>query len=169
MLLGQHPRGQAVGCVAFEHRHHRLRQDRTVVQLRRDPMHRGAGQGVVIEHLLHQVLDALAAGAAGVIPGLDIIDTIKQVADAPGGLPQVRGTLPREELVAVQTPQGFALSVLREAHARAAAEGWEVTDDAALLERCGHGVTVVPGEADNLKITTPADLLLAEALMAQAS
>lgn len=108
--------------------------------------------------LYNAVLDALAAGAAGVIPGLDIVDTIKRVADAPGELPQVRATLPREELVAVQTPQGFALNVLREAHARAAQEGWEVTDDAALLERCGHGVAVAPGEADNLKITTPADL-----------
>ena len=108
--------------------------------------------------LYNAVLDALAAGAAGVIPGLGITDTVKQVGGEGGGLPEVRATLPREELVAVQTPQGFNLAVLREAHARAAHEAWEVTDDAALLERCGQAVAVAPGEADNKKITTPEDL-----------
>ena len=108
--------------------------------------------------LYNAVLNALAAGAVGVIPGLGITDTVKQVEAAAGGLPEVRATLPREELVAVQTPQGFNLAVLREAHARARQDGWEVTDDAALLERCGQCVAVVPGEADNKKITTPEDL-----------
>ncbi len=123
-----------------------------------------AARPLATPRLYNAVLDALAAGAVGVIPGLAITDTVKQVRpatgdpDGPGGPLLVRATLPREELVAVQTPQGFALNALRAAHARAAAQGWEVTDDAALLERCGQAVAVTPGEADNKKITTPEDL-----------
>ena len=135
-----------------------------------------AARPLATPRLYNAVLDALDAGAAGVIPGLAITDTVKQVQAAsngpngPGGSNEpggqespsapllVRATLPREELVVVQTPQGFALNILRSAHARAAAEGWEVTDDATLLERCGQAVTVTPGEADNRKITTPEDL-----------
>ncbi len=114
--------------------------------------------------LYNAVLNALAGGAPGVVPGLALVDTIKQVAaDGEEGL-LVRATLPREELVAVQTPQGFSLEILRAAHARAAQEGWEVTDDAALLERCGQKVLIVPGEADNLKITTLEDLARLAAL-----
>ncbi len=106
--------------------------------------------------LMTRVLDALAAGRRAVVPGIPVADTIKSVmAD---GL--VECTYPRERLRAVQTPQGFALPPLWEAHTRAEAEGWEVTDDAALMERCGSPVFVVPGEEDNRKITTPGDLAL---------
>ncbi len=69
-------------------------------------------------------------------------------------------TPPRAGLVAVQTPQAFALPLLREAHAAAAREGWDATDDAALVERLGRPVAVAPGEEDNVKITTPEDLRL---------
>ena len=135
-----------------------------------------AARPLATPRLYNAVLDALNAGAVGVIPGLTITDTVKQVrassngpngpggSNEPGGQDNpsapllVRATLPREELVVVQTPQGFALNVLRTAHARAAAEGWEVTDDATLLERCGQAVAVTPGEADNRKLTTPEDL-----------
>ncbi len=145
----------------------RLRQDSVAAGLKALPpecdsvLIHDAARPLATARLYNAVLDALAAlpdGAAGVIPGLGITDTVKQVRAAPEGLPQVRATLPREELVAVQTPQGFALDILRDSHARATAEGWQVTDDAALLERCGHAVAVVPGEADNKKITTPEDL-----------
>ena len=60
--------------------------------------------------------------------------------------------------MAVQTPQGFSLAFLRAAHQRAEQEGWVVTDDASLLELCGHAVHVAEGEAGNKKITTPEDL-----------
>ncbi|MBZ2171640.1 2-C-methyl-D-erythritol 4-phosphate cytidylyltransferase [Nitratidesulfovibrio sp. SRB-5] len=105
--------------------------------------------------LCNAVLDALAAGAPGVVPGVAVTDTIKQTANG-----VVAHTPDRSGLVAVQTPQGFALAALRQAHERARAEGWTVTDDAALLERCDVAVHVVPGEVANAKITTPEDLAM---------
>lgn len=107
--------------------------------------------------LINRVCDALSKGAPGVIPGVAVNDTIKIVT---GGT--VAQTLDRSTLSAVQTPQGFALTPLREAHTRAKAEGWTVTDDAALLERCGTPVRVVEGEAANAKLTTPEDLRMLE-------
>ena len=117
-----------------------------------------AARPFVTPRLFNAVLDALGAGAAGAIPGLAVTDTVKLVEEDAACGPQVSATVPREGLVTVQTPQGFALEILRAAHARAAEEGWAVTDDAALLERCGYNVRLVPGEAGNSKITTPEDL-----------
>lgn len=109
--------------------------------------------------LLVRVLDeARRSGAA--VPGVPPADTIKRV-DGDGGA--VAETLPRDRLRAVQTPQAFRAELLRQAHARARQEGVAATDDAALVERLGHPVRVVPGDPDNLKVTTPADLLAAAA------
>ena len=107
--------------------------------------------------LTGRVLDALQAGAAGVIPVVPVTDTIKVVQDA-----VVRVTPDRASLAAVQTPQGFAVSILDEAHHRAEVDGWNVTDDAMLLERCGHEVHTVPGESGNIKITRAEDLRMLE-------
>ena len=107
--------------------------------------------------LVARVCEALQAGACGVIPGLAVTDTIKVVEK---GL--VSHTPHRASLVAVQTPQGFEAALLRAAHARAEAQRWDVTDDAALLERCGHPVCVVEGEARNVKLTHPEDLRMLE-------
>jgi 2-C-methyl-D-erythritol 4-phosphate cytidylyltransferase/2-C-methyl-D-erythritol 2,4-cyclodiphosphate synthase len=109
--------------------------------------------------LMRRVAEALSLGHAAVIPGIAVSDTIKSV-DADG---VVQSTHDRSRLRAVQTPQGFLLAPLREAHARAQAEGWEVTDDAGLLERCGTPVLVVLGEEGNRKITTPEDIRLLDA------
>lgn len=106
-----------------------------------------------------RVRDALAGGAVAVVPGLAPVDTIKRV-DARG---QVIGTLPRERLRAVQTPQGFDAALLRRAHA--AADGGDAGDDAGMMERLGAPVTVVDGEERAFKITHPGDLLRAEALL----
>jgi len=103
--------------------------------------------------LAARLIDALEQGAAGVIPGQPVHDTIKQVRDG-----QVAATPDRQDLYAVQTPQAFRLDVLRTAHARARIEGWTATDDAGLLERLGHAVRIIPGEAANRKITCPEDL-----------
>jgi len=70
----------------------------------------------------------------------------------------VESTLDRSTLWAVQTPQGFRAALLREAHEKARRDGIVGTDDAMLVERLGHPVRVVPGLAENVKITTPADL-----------
>ncbi len=102
--------------------------------------------------LVRELLDSLNSGAQGVIPAVPVTDTIKRVAGD-----TVAETLNRSELAAVQTPQGFETAILREAHERALAEGWEVTDDASMVERLAE-VMVVPGETGNIKITVPEDL-----------
>ncbi len=117
-----------------------------------------AARPFMTARLAAAVLDGLQAGHAAVIPGVPLVDTIKQVDDA--GL--VHGTVDRENLRAVQTPQGFSRSELLRAHARALADTLAVTDDAALLEQYGMPVFMVMGEAGNRKITTPADLALLE-------
>ncbi|MDD3311082.1 2-C-methyl-D-erythritol 4-phosphate cytidylyltransferase [Pseudodesulfovibrio sp.] len=108
--------------------------------------------------LTAELLDALNRGARGAIPAVEVTDTVKRVR---GGV--VAETPDRAELRAVQTPQAFEAALLREAHERALAEGWEVTDDAGMVERLAD-VAVIPGERGNVKITTPEDLKrLAEA------
>jgi 2-C-methyl-D-erythritol 4-phosphate cytidylyltransferase len=110
-----------------------------------------AARPLAAPQLFAAVIDAVVQGGAdAAIPGVAVSDTIKKV-DA---MDNVIETLDRTELVAVQTPQAFAAAVLRRAHA----EGADATDDAALVEAFGGRVRVVPGEARNLKITTPADL-----------
>ena len=87
-------------------------------------------------------------------------DTIKEVFDG-----RVRSTLDRSLLWQVQTPQAFRCDRIREAHRRAHAGGYTGTDDASLIEWCGWPVAVLPGHPHNIKITTPADLALARALL----
>ncbi|OGR36323.1 MAG: 2-C-methyl-D-erythritol 2,4-cyclodiphosphate synthase [Desulfovibrionales bacterium GWA2_65_9] len=120
----------------------------------------------VAEALMEEPLSTgpLSKGAVAVIPGLNVTDTIKTVR--PDNT--VQDTPDRSVLRAVQTPQGFLLAPLWAAHQRAQAEAWEVTDDAALMERAGHPVAVVPGEEQNVKITTPADLALLSSPMNEA-
>ena len=108
--------------------------------------------------LVNRILDALEQQAAsgirgGVIPGIPVTDTIKIVSGD-----SVSKTLKRADLKAIQTPQGFDLATLRLAHARAREEGWNVTDDASVLELAGFPVRVVEGESGNCKITSPEDL-----------
>lgn len=109
-----------------------------------------------------EVIDRVLEGARGgaVLAALPVTDTLKEVA--PGGL--VTGTPDRARFWQAQTPQGFPRAVILEAHRRARAEGVRATDDAALCERYGIPVRVVEGAAENLKVTRPADLRVAEAL-----
>jgi 2-C-methyl-D-erythritol 4-phosphate cytidylyltransferase len=109
-------------------------------------------------HLYEVVIEAVRAGADGAVPGLPVTDTIK-VVDDDG---TVVSTPDRGRLTAVQTPQAFAAPRLRAAH-QGAPEG---TDDAALVEAAGGRVVVVPGEADNRKLTVPEDLEWARARVA---
>ena len=102
--------------------------------------------------LFESVIEAVLAGADAAIPGIAVTDTIKRVEDG-----RVVGTLDRDDLVAVQTPQAFRADMLRRAH-----EGDpQATDDAALVEDVGGIVVIVPGDPGNLKITTPRDLSVA--------
>ncbi|MEX2420405.1 MAG: 2-C-methyl-D-erythritol 4-phosphate cytidylyltransferase [Actinomycetota bacterium] len=111
--------------------------------------------------LFTSVLAALDREEAdGVVPVVPIADTVKRVRDG-----VVEGTESREELMLAQTPQAFRTEVLRAAHERAAGEDAAFTDDASVLEWAGYRVVAVPGEPDNLKITTPTDLARAEAIL----
>lgn len=114
------------------------------------------------------VVAAVRDGAAAVVPGLPLADTVKEVAPGAKGAPEaVTGTPERARLRAVQTPQGFDRAVLDEAHRRIAAEGEGATDDAGMVERLGRTVLVVPGHEEAFKITRPLDLVLAEAVLAR--
>ncbi len=107
------------------------------------------------------IADGLAAAAAtgAAVPGLPAAETVKRVA-ADG---RVLETLERGALVIAQTPQVFRREVLERAHREVAVE---VTDDAAMVERLGVEVRVFAGDPANVKVTTPSDLAVAEALLA---
>ena len=119
-----------------------------------------AARPLVTLDLIARVIEAAWAGSAA-IPGVAVEDTIKEV-DESG---TVLGTVDRGRLRRVQTPQGFRRELLLEAHRRAQADGAAATDDAALVERIGGRVVVVEGSAENVKITGPQDLVLAEAIL----
>lgn len=89
-------------------------------------------------------------------------DTIKEVVNG-----KVVRTIPRTSIYQAQTPQTFLYPLILEAHRRAVAENFFATDDAMLMEWIGHTVTIVEGLAENIKITKPADLALAEFLLSQ--
>ena len=101
-----------------------------------------------------------------VIAGIPAIDTVKQVDRTADGAVVV-ATVPRERMVLAQTPQGFHFAVIRKAFDEALADGFVGTDEASLIERSGRTVHVVMGSPRNIKITTPADLDLAELYVSQ--
>jgi 2-C-methyl-D-erythritol 4-phosphate cytidylyltransferase len=123
-------------------------------------IHDGA-RCLVEPELIARCAAAAAAGEA-VIAAAPVTDTIKRVDG--GGV--IQDTPDRSVLWGAQTPQGFPVEQLREAHARAAAEGWSVTDDASLFERLGWPVKVIAAPPSNIKITTRFDLTVAAAVLA---
>lgn len=102
--------------------------------------------------LFRAVVAAVRAGADAVVPGVAVTDSLRSRAG---------GAVDRDQLVAVQTPQGFAADLLRAAHAT----GAEASDDASLVEAHGGVVHVVPGETANIKLTHPADVVALEATL----
>ena len=123
-------------------------------------VHDGVRPFVTPEKIDEVVRRAESAGAA--ILALRATDTVKEVDE----LGVVR-TIDRSRVALAQTPQAFRHDWLRAAFERAAREGWEVTDDASLVEQAGYRVEVVEGLPFNVKITRPEDLELAEFLLAQ--
>jgi len=117
-----------------------------------------AARPLASPQLFERALEALE-GWDGVVPVLRVVDTVKRVQDG-----TVEGTEPRDRLALAQTPQAFLAGALRDAHERAAVDGFEGSDDALLLERAGYRVRAIEGERTNLKITTADDVRLAEAL-----
>lgn len=124
-------------------------------------VHDGA-RPFVTRDVIDRVIERAPEG--GAVAAVPATDTIKDV-DEEG---RIVATVPRSRIWHAQTPQGFPVAVLREAHRRAAVEGWSDTDDAALCERCDTPVVVVEGDQDNIKITRPADLPVAEAIARRA-
>ena len=120
-----------------------------------------AARALASTQLAKNVLAALEKGEVAIIPGLELIDTVKSV-DAGG---HVTSTPDRASLRRVQTPQGFDLEILKKAHS----SGANATDDGALVEAIGHKVLIINGEERALKITTPADLATALSTLGDSS
>lgn len=122
-----------------------------------------AARPLVPEELVTAVVAAVRAGHQAVVPGLPVVDTIKQV-DASD---DVVATVDRSTLRAIQTPQGFTRSLLQRAHAGADLDQAPATDDAGLIERMGLPVHVIPGHEEAFKVTRPFDVVMAEAILAR--
>ena len=119
-----------------------------------------AARPLISARTIDEVIDA-AEKFGGAIAAVPAKDTIKLV-DA-GGF--VRYTPPRAELVAVQTPQGFRREILLRAYEKAAEENFLGTDDASLVERIGAKIKIVTSSYENIKITTPEDISVAETFL----
>ena len=124
-------------------------------------IHDGARPFVTVQVIEDAVAQAGKNGAAA--PAVPVKDTIKIAKD---GL--VEQTLDRAQLYAVQTPQVFDASLIRAALQKALDDGVELTDDCAAVERLGMKVVLTAGDDRNIKLTTPADLLLGERLAEEA-
>ncbi len=116
-----------------------------------------AARCLVPREVVEAVVDRVLAGAPAVIPGLPVVDTIRQLD--PVGASR---TVDRASLRAVQTPQGFPTGILRQAHA---AGDTGATDDAGMVEALGLPVEIVPGDPRAFKVTTALDLVLAQAVL----
>lgn len=134
-----------------------------VLELTSDPeliaVHDGARPFVTGEIIRDTVAAAKQYGAAA--PAVPLTDTVKELDG--GGL-AVR-TVDRDSLRAVQTPQVFQEGLIRAALQKALDDGAELTDDCAAVERLGMKVMLTPGSAENIKLTTPADLVYARAIL----
>jgi 2-C-methyl-D-erythritol 4-phosphate cytidylyltransferase len=109
-----------------------------------------------------ELIDRVLAGAkktGAAVPVVPPEDTIKEILEG-----RILRTLDRGRLGRVQTPQGFAYAILRRALARASEDGFTGTDESILVERLGLEVAAVDGDPRNLKVTTPLDLIFAEAV-----
>ena len=116
---------------------------------------------VTREQVARVIEEARKCGAA--ILGTPAMDTVKEVkrSSLPQDVALITGTIPRERIVLAQTPQVFHTKLLKEAFARATADGVNASDEAGLVERLGHDVHVVHGTERNIKITKPSDMELA--------
>ncbi|MBE3550157.1 MAG: 2-C-methyl-D-erythritol 4-phosphate cytidylyltransferase [Brockia lithotrophica] len=114
----------------------------------------------LVSEALVRKMAVYARGGRVVVPALPVKDTIKEISGR-----QVLRTPKRESLIRVQTPQAFPRLELLRALEEAERRGWEVTDEASVFERLGFPVFWTEGEEYNLKLTTPEDLAMAEALL----
>ena len=111
--------------------------------------------------MVEEVVDGARTHGAAIV-AIPLHDTVKR-ADPDG---MIDATLDRQRLWSAQTPQAFGVELLREAHRSSQETGVEATDDAFLVERIGHRVSIVNGSPDNIKVTRPEDLVMGEAILA---
>lgn len=121
-------------------------------------VHDGARPFITVSIIDQLVEKAAEEGAA--IVAVPVKDTIKRVVEG-----AVAETVERSSLWSVQTPQAFRMPLILQAHEQAEADGYMGTDEASLAERAGIRVQVVEGDYDNIKLTTPEDLIFAEAII----
>ena len=122
-----------------------------------------AARPLVPPELVSAVVAAVRQGHRAVVPGLPMVDTVKEVNESEN----VTATPPRSRLRAIQTPQGFDRGVLQNAHAAMSHDDGTITDDAGMVERMGEVVHVIPGHEEAFKVTRPIDMILAEAILAK--
>lgn len=126
----------------------------------------------IMKDLIEELINKAIEGA-GAILGVPVKETIKEISSNPSGLPIAKGgeggfvkkTYRRNILWSIQTPQVFPYRIILEAYERAYRDNFYSTDDSSLVERIGGKVRVVMGSYDNIKITTPEDLLLGEIIL----
>jgi 2-C-methyl-D-erythritol 4-phosphate cytidylyltransferase len=145
-----------------EHRQQSVANAMTVVSAEPDDivLVHDAVRPFVTPEIIHEVIQAAKKYGAA-IAGMPAMDTVKQVERTSEGA-VIAATMPRERVVMAQTPQGFRYGVLKKAFDDATADGFLGTDESSLVERSGHKVAVVMGSPRNIKITTRADMELAE-------
>jgi 2-C-methyl-D-erythritol 4-phosphate cytidylyltransferase len=118
-----------------------------------------AARPLITDRMVDDVITAARSGV-GAAPGIHVVDTLKRIDDER----RIVETVDRSHVVRIQTPQAFPRAMIEEAHSRASEERIVATDDAALCERLGMTVVIVPGSERALKITTEEDFARAEAL-----
>lgn len=121
-------------------------------------VHDGA-RPFISKETIHQVMKVAEQAGAAVV-AVPVKDTIKKVKNQ-----QIVETIERSSLWAVQTPQAFRISILRDAHQLAVKQAFLGTDEASLVERLPYEISIVEGSYDNIKLTTPEDLYFAEAIL----
>lgn len=156
VLVGDVPGGISGG----ERRRDSVRAGLAAVEDARYVLVHDVARPLATPEVVRRVLDRLRAGDVdAVVPAVAVSDTVKRTEGE-----RVVTTIDRSNLVAVQTPQGFRMRALLAAHDSSPVT--DATDDAALVEEAGGRVVVVKGDPENLKITWPGDLLVAEAILA---
>lgn len=119
-----------------------------------------AARPLVPASVVERVVRALRDGARAVVPTMPVVDSIREASN------NASTVVDRSRLRAVQTPQGFILGTLRDAHRLVHTSGVDITDDAAACEAAGVPVVLVDGDRRALKITEPIDMMVAEAIVA---
>ncbi len=119
------------------------------------------GARCLVSPLVFDEISRIVLGGEAVIAASQVVDTIKKV----NGKGEIIDTPPRSDLWCAQTPQGFPVEQLKQAHRKAISNGWSVTDDASLFERLGIPVKIYDAGPSNIKVTTPFDLVIAESIL----